>query len=81
MVPSFGLIFRLALGGDDWVEHFCGVKPGRYVGQDARETHVVFWIRLGRRGEVYVCSTTEPDTCALVRAKGEWSRDDLWRLD
>ena len=58
------------------MEHFRGVQPGFHVGQDARETHVLLWIRLGWRGEVDVCQTLEPDARALVRAKGEWSRDD-----
>ena len=80
-VPPLGLILRLALGSDDGVERFYGVKPGRYLDQDACETHVVLWIRLGRRGEVDVCPMTEPDTRTLVCAKGDWSRNDLWRLD
>ena len=57
------------------------MQPGRHVGQDARETHVVLCIRLERHGKVDVCPITEPDARALVGAKGEWSRDDLWRLD
>ena len=69
------------MGGDDGAERLRGVKPGRHVGQDARETHVVLWIRLGRRGEVDVCPTTEPDAHTLVRTQGEWSQNELWRLD
>ena len=81
MVSPLGFLFRLALGGDDRADRFRGVQPGCHVGQDACETHVVLWSRLGRRGEVEVCPTTEPDAPALVRAKREWIRDDLWRLD
>ena len=75
-VPPLGLLFRLALGGDDRADLFRGVQPVRHVGQDARETHVVLWSRLGRRGEVDVCPTKEPDARTLVRAKGEWIRDE-----
>ena len=31
--------------------------------------------------EVNVCPALEPDAHALVRVKGEWSRDDSWRFD
>ena len=61
-------------------ERFHGVQPGCHVSQDARETHVVLWIQLGRCGEVGVCLKTELDVRVFVRAKGEWSRDDSWRL-
>ena len=81
MVPPLGLLFHLVPGGDDGAERFCGVKPGRFVGQDARETHVVLWSQLGRRGEVDVCPTMEPEARALVRTKGERIRNDSWRLD
>ena len=80
-VPPLGLLFRLALGGDGGAERFHGVQLGRHVGQDSRETHVVLWSRLGRLGEVDVCPMTELDARAIVRAKGEWIRDDSWRLD
>ena len=69
-------LFRLALGGDDGVERFCGMQLGRHVSQDAHEIQVVLWGRLGRLGKVDVCPALEPDTCALVRAKGEWGCDD-----
>ena len=78
--PTLWYLFRLTLGSDDGAEPFRGVQPGRHVGQDSRETHVVLWSRLGWREEVDVCPTTEPDARALVRAKGEWNRDDSWRL-
>ena len=42
---------------------------GCHVVQDARETHVVLWYRLGWRGKVGFCPPTEPDARALVRAK------------
>ena len=71
--------YRLALGSIGRAERFCGVQPGLYDGQDARETHV--GSQIGRRGEVDVCPTTEPDARALVRAIREWIRNDLWRLD
>ena len=80
-VPPLCLFFRLALGGDNGVERFRGVQPGRHVGQDARETQVVLWGQLGRRGKVDVCPALESDARALVHAKGEWGRDDLWRFD
>ena len=57
------------------------MQPGRHVGQDARETQVVLWGRLGQRGKVDVCPELEPDARWLVRAKGEWIRNDLWRFD
>ena len=57
-VPTLGLLFHLALGGNDGAERFCGVQPSCYVSQDARETHVVLWRWLGRRGEVDVCLMT-----------------------
>ena len=38
-VPPIGLLFCLALGGDNGVERFRG--PGRHISQDTRETHVV----------------------------------------
>ena len=66
------------LGGDDGADRFLSVQPGRHVSQDARETHVVLWSRLGRRGEVDIYTTTEPDARALVRAKGN-ARNDDWR--
>ena len=69
-VPPLDLFFHLTLGGDNGAERFCSVQPGRYVGQDACETHVVLWRRLGRHGEVYVCPALEPDARAIVRAKG-----------
>ena len=68
-VPPLGIILRLALGGDDGAKRFHGVQPGRHVGQDARETHVVLWSRLGRCGEVDVCPTTEPDARACPRKR------------
>ena len=74
-------LFRLAMGVNDGTERFRSVEPGLHVGQDGRETHVVLWSRLGRRGEVDVCPTLEPDARTLVRAKGEWSCDDSWRFD
>ena len=80
-VPPLGILLRLPLGGDNGSERFRGVQPGHHVGQDACETHVVLWSRLGRRGEVHVCPTTEPDTRVIVRAKEEWIRNDSWRLD
>ena len=73
-VPPLCLFFRLALGGDDMSERFRGVQPGRHVGQDARETQVVLWGCLRRRGKVDVCPALEPDARVLVRAKGEWGR-------
>ena len=81
MVPSLGLIVRLVMGCNNGAERFRGVQHGFYVGHDACETYVVLWSRLGRPGEVDVCSTTEPDARALVCAKVEWSCDDPWRLD
>ena len=42
---------------------------GCHVVQDARETHVVLWYRLGWRGKVGFCPPTEPDARALVRTK------------
>ena len=39
------------------------------------------WSQLGRREEVDVCLTTEPDARTLVRAKGEWIPNDLWIHD
>ena len=60
-VLPLGLLFRLALGGEDGEERFRGVQPVHDVGQDARETHVVLWSQLGRRGEIHVCPTTEPN--------------------
>ena len=80
-VPPLGLFSRLVLGGDDGAERFQGVQPDCHVGEDARETHVVLWIWLGRRGEVDVCTTLEPDARALVCAKGEWIRNDSWKFD
>ena len=69
------------MGGDNGAERFCSVQPGRHVSQDAHETHVVLWSRLWRRGEVDVCPMTEPYAHALIRAKGEWIRNDFWRLN
>ena len=66
-VPPLSLLFRLALGGDNGSERFCGVQPD--------------CSRLGWRGEVGVCPTTELGTRAIVRANREWSRNDSWRLD
>ena len=80
-VSPLCLFFRLALGGNEGAERFRGVQPVHQVGQDACETHVVLWGRLGQRGEVYVCLTSEPDARTLVRANGEWSRDDSWIFD
>ena len=80
-VTTLGILFRLALGGDDGAERFRGVQPGCHVDHDACDTHVVLSIRLGRRGEVDVYPMTEPDAQALIRAKGKWSRDDSWRID
>ena len=80
-VPPIGILFHLTLGGDNGAEHFRGVQPGHHVGQDACETHVVLWSRLGRRGEVDFCPTTEPDARALFCVMGEWIRDDSWRID
>ena len=81
MFPPLGILLRLTLGSDNGVERFHGVQSGCHVGQDARETHVVLCRRLGWRGEVDVCPTTEPDARVLVRTKGEWIRDDLRRID
>ena len=39
-VPSLGILFRLALVGDDGAEHFHDVQSSGHVGQDACETHV-----------------------------------------
>ena len=39
------------------------------------------WSLIGQSREVDVRPTMEPDKCALLRAKGEWSRNDPWRLD
>ena len=66
-VAALGLLFRLALGKDDGAERFCGVQPGRHVGHDAHETHVVLWNLIGRRGEVDICPMTEPDAHACPR--------------
>ena len=77
-VPLLCLFLRLALGGDDGVERFRGVQPGRHVGQYSRDTLVVLWGWLGRRGNVDVYPELKPDVYALVRAKGEWNRNDLW---
>ena len=81
MVQLCGILFHLALGCDDGAGRFCGVQPGRYISQDARETYVVLWSQIGWPGDVDVCPTTEPYVHALVRTKGEWIRDDLWRID
>ena len=80
-VPPLGLLFHLALGGDDRSELLCGVQPGRHIFQDAHETHVVLWRRPGRSGEIAIYPTTEPYAGTLVRVEGEWIRDDSWRLD
>ena len=69
------------MSGDKGAERFCGVQPCRHIGQDARETHVVLWSRLGQHGEVNFCPTTKLDARALVHVKEEWSRNNLWRLD
>ena len=79
-VPPLFLFFRLVLSGDERAERFRGVQPGCHVVQDACETQVVLWGRLGRRGKVYACPAFEPDARALVRAKGEWSSNDSWRF-
>ena len=47
------------------------MQPGCHVGQDACDTHVVLWGRLGRREEVDVCPPAEPDMRALGCAKRE----------
>ena len=80
-VPPICLFFRLALGGDDGAERFCGMQPVFHVGQDACDTQVVLWVRLGRLGKVDVCPALEPNARAIVRAKGEWGRDDLRRFE
>ena len=80
-VPPLGLFLRLALSGDDGAERFRGVQLGHHVGQDACETHVVLWSRLGRHGEVSVYPMLEPYARALVHAKREWSRDESWIFD
>ena len=54
------------------------MQPGRHIGHDARETHVVLLGRLGRRGEVDVCPKTKVDARALVIAKREWRCGDSW---
>ena len=66
------------MGIDDGAKQFCGVQPGCHIIQDARETYVIFCVRLGRRGEVDVYPTTELDARALVRAKRDWQRSDSW---
>ena len=63
-VPSLCLFFCLALGGDNVAERFRGVQPGCHVGKDARETQVVLWGRLGRRGKVDVYPTLQLDARA-----------------
>ena len=60
-VPPLCLFFRFVLGGDDGSKGFRGVQPGRHVGQDACETHVVLWGRLGRRGKVDIYIALESD--------------------
>ena len=64
-VPPLGILFHLALGGDNRADRFCGVQPGSHVGQDACETHMVLWRQLGWRGEVDVYPTKEPDAGAF----------------
>ena len=71
---------RLALGSDNGTERFRGVQPGRHIGQGARDTQVVLWVRLGWIGKFDVCSALEPDVFMLVRAKGEWVRNDSRRF-
>ena len=66
-VPLICLFFRLALGGNNGAERLRGVQPGRPVGQDACETLVVLWGRLGWHGEVDVCPALEPDARACPR--------------
>ena len=80
-VPPLCLFLRFALGGDDGEDRFRGVQPGRHVSQDALETQVVLWGRLGRLGKVDVYPTLEQDALALVRAKGEWGHDDSRGFD
>ena len=80
-VPPLCIFFRHALVGDNGAERFRGVQPGCHVGQDARETQVVFWGRIGQRGKVDVYPALEPDACALVHAKGEWGRNDSHIFD
>ena len=75
-VPPLCLFFRLALGGNDRTERFGGMQMGRHIGKDARETQVVLWGRRGKLRKVYVCPFLEPDARVLVRAKGEWGRED-----
>ena len=66
-VQPLCLFFRLTLGGDDGVEHCCGMQPGHHVSQDTCETQVVLWGRLGRLGKVDVCPTLKPDARACPR--------------
>ena len=64
MVQLCGILFHLALGCDDGAGRFCGVQPGRYISQDARETYVVLWSQIGWPGDVDVCPTMELDARA-----------------
>ena len=79
-VPPLGLLFCLALGGDNGAERFCGVQLGRHVRQDARKTHVVLWTGLSSMGR-FMSVQQRNQSRVLVRAKGDWSRDNLWILD
>ena len=69
-VPYVGILFFLALGGEDGAERFCGLQPGHHVGQEARETCVILWEQLGRRGEVFF-KTTDRTRCARLSAQRE----------
>ena len=62
-------------------QRFGCVQPGRGVCKDVCETHVVLWGRRGRLWQIHVCPSLEPDARALVRAKGEWGREDSRRFD
>ena len=42
---------------------------------------MVLWGRLGRRGEVGILPSTEPDARTLFRAKKEWYYGDSWLFD
>ena len=57
------------------------MQPGCDVGKDVCETQVVLWGRHGQVRQIHVCPLLEPDTRALVRAKGEWCRKNLRLFD
>ena len=82
--PPLCLFFRLALVCNVEAERLCGMQPGRHIGQDARDTQLVLLGclgRLGRLGHVEVCPALEPYMSTLVRAKGEWGRNNLGGFD